>query len=149
MNACPETIPLQRYVASDIHKEYVMIGGMHAQQKWTLRPRRVQLSRFRDWAQKNLKAGDAVVIETTSHVWDIYDIVAPLVTKTVVAHAGKVRQIAEVRVKTDKAAVKSLITLFEGRYRPRRSGGSFPRSLGATAAAAEVFALKPDLKPPG
>lgn len=107
----PETIPIQRYIAIDLHKEYIFIGGMNNQQKWTLRPRRVQMSRFRDWAHKNLKPGDVVVIETTSNVWDIYDVVAPLVTKTVVAHAGKVRQIAEARVKTDKEDVKRLITL--------------------------------------
>jgi transposase len=44
-------------------------------------------------------------------VWDIYDIVAPLVTRAVVAHAGAVRQIAEARVKTDKEDVKRLIRL--------------------------------------
>ena len=102
MNSSPETIPIKRYIAIDSHKEYVMVGGMNDQQKWILRPRRVQMSRFRDWAQKNLKPGDSVVLETTSNVWDIYDVVAPLVTKTVVAHAGKVRQIAEAKVKTDK-----------------------------------------------
>ncbi len=52
-----------------------------------------------------------MVIETTGSVWDIYDIVAPLVSKTVVAHARKVRQIAEARVKTDKEDIKRLITL--------------------------------------
>jgi transposase len=111
MNFSPETIPIQRYVAIDLHKEYVMVGGKNDQQEWTLRPRRVQMSRFRNWARKNLKLGDAVVIETTSNVWDIYDIVTPLVTKTLVAHAGKVRQIAEARVKTDKEDIKRLITL--------------------------------------
>ena len=111
MNSSPETIPIKRYIAIDSHKEYVMVGGMNDQQKWILRRRRVQMSRFRDWAQKNLKPGDSVVLETTSNVWDIYDVVAPLVTKTVVAHAGKVRQIAEAKVKTDKEDVKRLLTL--------------------------------------
>jgi transposase len=37
--------------------------------------------------------------------------VAPLATRTVVAHAGAVRQIAEARVKTDKEDVKRLIRL--------------------------------------
>jgi len=111
MISSPKTIPIQRFIAIDLHKEYVFIGGMNDQQVWTLRPRRIQMSRFRDWAQKNLKPSDAVVIETTSNVWDIYDIVAPLVSKTVVAHAGKVRQIAEARVKPDKEDVKRLITL--------------------------------------
>ena len=111
MNSPPETIPIQRYIGIDIHKYYLMIGGQNIHQEWTLRPRQVQMPRFRDWAEKNLKPGDAVVIETTGSVWDIYDIVAPLVSKTVVAHARKVRQIAEARVKTDKEDIRRLITL--------------------------------------
>ena len=54
---------------------------------------------FRDWVSKNLRPGDAVLLETAEKVWDVYDIVAPLVTKAIVAHAGKVCQIAEARVK--------------------------------------------------
>ena len=74
-------------------------------------PRQIKMAKFREWASANLQAGDAVVIETTTNVWDIYDIVAPLTTRTVVAHAGAVRQIAEARVKTDKEDVKRLIRL--------------------------------------
>jgi transposase len=111
MNSVPKTIPIERFIAIDSHKHYVMVGGMNQQRQWTLRPRKVQMRRFRDWAAKNLKPGDAVVLETTSNVWDIYDIVAPLVSKTVVANAYQVRQIAEARVKTDKEDVRRLITL--------------------------------------
>lgn len=111
MNSNPETIPIERYIGIDIHKQYVMVGGQNEKQEWVLRPRNVQMSRFRDWAKKNLKLGDAVVIEATSNAWDIYDIVVPLVSKTVVANAYKVRQIAEARVKTDKEDIKRLITL--------------------------------------
>ena len=53
-----------------------------------LQPRRVGMEKFREWAAANLCAGDAVVIETTTNVWDVYDIVAPLVSYVVVAHAG-------------------------------------------------------------
>ena len=111
MKSDPKSIPIVRFIAIDLHKYYVTVGGQNAQQDWTLRPRDVRMSRFRDWAHKNLKPGDAVVIEATGNTWDIYDIVAPLVSKAVVAHAGKVRQIAEARVKTDKEDVKRLITL--------------------------------------
>ena len=69
------------------------------------------MAQFRAWAGNNLRAGDAVVIETTTNVWDIYDIVAPLVSRTVVANAGAVRQIAEARVKTDGEDIKRLIRL--------------------------------------
>jgi transposase len=95
----------------DIHKEYVLAGGMNASQAWVLPPRRIEISKFGEWARKNLCDTDAVVIETTTNVWDIYDIVQPLVGHAVVAHAGGVRQIAEARVKTDKEDVKRLIRL--------------------------------------
>ncbi|HMB22542.1 MAG TPA: hypothetical protein VKP08_06935 [Anaerolineales bacterium] len=60
------------------------------------------------------------MIETTINVWDIYDIVALLVTRTVVANAEAVRQIAEARVtpalaggvrETDKQHIEYLIRL--------------------------------------
>lgn len=98
-------------MALDIHKEYVLAGGQTAGQEWVLPPRRISMAKFRAWARANLHEGDAVVIETTTNVWDIYDLVAPLVSRTLVAHAGAVRQIAEARVKTDKEDVKRLIRL--------------------------------------
>jgi transposase len=111
MKIYPRTRPLHRYIALDIHKEYVFVGGMNASQEWILPARRIELSKFGEWAKKNLCERDAVVIETTTNVWDIYDIVQPLAGYAVVAHAGGVRQIAEARVKTDKEDVKRLIRL--------------------------------------
>ena len=111
MKGTEKSRDIERYIALDIHKEYVLAGGMNAAQEWTLQPRRVTMGQFREWAEKNLCVGDAVVIETTTNVWDIYDIVEPLASRTVVAHAGAVRQIAEARVKTDKEDVKRLIRL--------------------------------------
>ncbi len=111
MNPSEKAIAIQRYIALDIHKEYVMAGGMNATQEWVIRPRKVEMTRFRAWAESNLQAGDAVVIETTTNVWDIYDIVEPLVTCALVAHAGAVRQIAEARIKTDMEDIKRLLRL--------------------------------------
>jgi len=67
----------------------------------------------------NLRSGDAVVIETTTNVWDIYAIVAPLVTRTEFAHAGAVRQIAEARVKTDTEDIKRLLRLLIANIVPK------------------------------
>jgi hypothetical protein len=111
MKGTEGTRQIDRYIALDIHKEYVLAGGQNAKQEWVLPPHRISMAKIREWASANLHAGDAVVIETTTNVWDIYDIVAPLATRTVVAHAGAVRQIAEARVKTDKEDVKRLIRL--------------------------------------
>lgn len=102
---------LERYIGVDIHKEYALVGGQNAAQEWVLPPRRIGIEKFREWAGKNLWGTDEVVLETTTNVWDIYDIVAPLVKRTLVAHARAVRQIAEARVKTDKEDVKRLIRL--------------------------------------
>ncbi len=111
MTPPPQSIPIERYLAIDIHKRYVMVGGQNRQQEWTLRPRRIPISRFRVWAAQHFRPGDAVVLETTGSVWDIYAIVAPLVSQIVVANAHKVRQIAEARVKTDKEDIRRLLTL--------------------------------------
>jgi len=100
-----------RYVALDIHKEYVMVGGMDEEQEWVLRSRRVEMDRFRAWAEDNLREGDAVVLEATTNVWDIYDVVAPLVGRVLVAHATAVRQIAEARVKTERQDIERLLRL--------------------------------------
>ena len=102
---------IKRYIGFDIHKEYALVGGQNAQQEWVMAPRRIGMEKLREWAKANLRAGDAVVIETTTNVWDVYDIVVPLVSYVVVAHAGGVRQIAEARVKTDKKDIERLIRL--------------------------------------
>jgi transposase len=111
MEEVKDTSGYERYVALDIHKEYVLAGGQNAKQEWVMPPRRISMAKFREWASANLHVEDAVVLETTTNVWDIYDIVAAQATRTVVAHAGAVRQIAEARVKTDKEDVKRLIRL--------------------------------------
>jgi transposase len=111
MNSPPQIIPIHRYIALDLHKHYIMVGGQNRHQEWMLKPRKVQMSRFREWAARNLKAGDSLIIEATGNTWDIYDIVAPLVSMAVVAHPGKVRQIAEARVKTDTEDIKRMLTV--------------------------------------
>jgi len=111
MKGIEDTRQVERYIALDIHNEYVLAGGQNAKQEWGMPPRQIKMAKFREWASTNLREGDMVVIETTTNVWDIYDIVAPLATRTLVAHAGAVRQIAEARVKTDKKYVKRLIRL--------------------------------------
>jgi len=111
MKGMEDTRQIERYIALDIHKEYVLAGGQNGKQEWVVPPYRISMVKFREWASANLREGDGVVLETTTNVWDIYDTVAPLATRTVVAHAGAVRQIAEARVKTDKKDIERLIRL--------------------------------------
>jgi len=75
-----DTSGIERYTAFDIHKKYALAGGQNARQEWVMQPRRISMERFQEWAIVNLREGDAVVLETTTHVWDLYDIIAPLGT---------------------------------------------------------------------
>ncbi len=113
--------PLQvwsRYIAIDIHKHYLMIGGIDAHKRIVLPPRRVELSRWPQWAQANLLPTDAVVLEATTNAWAIYDLVVTLVGRAVVAHPAKVKLIAEARVKTDKVDVLTLAQLLRADMLP-------------------------------
>ena len=111
MKTNPKAISIERYIAMDIHKHYVVVGGMDPQKEWVLRTRKVRMSRFPEWVLKNLNPTDAVVIESTSNAWEIYDLIAPLVRKIVVANPLKVGQIAGAKVKTDRLDVERLLTL--------------------------------------
>jgi transposase len=111
MNSDPASIPILRYIGIDIHKHYLVIGGMNSQKEWVLRTRKVRMSRFPEWVQKNINPSDAVVIESTSNAWEIYDLLAPLVAKAVVANPLKVGEISGAKVKTDRLDVERLLTL--------------------------------------
>jgi transposase len=53
------------------------------------------------WLKKHLCSTDQVVIESTTNAWHVYDLLAPLVERVVVANPIRVKQIAQARVKTD------------------------------------------------
>ena len=101
----------KRYVGLDVHKHYITVGGMNGQQEIVLRPRDVEMERFKTWAESNLRKTDEVVLEATTNTWDVYDTIAPLVKRVVVAHPAEVKQIANSRVKTDHQDVIRLIRL--------------------------------------
>jgi len=79
-----------------------------------LTARRVGIDKFPEWAKQNIRPGDIVVLETTTNVWTIYDIVAPLASRVLVANAAEVGEIAGARVKTDKEDIKRLLKLLVG-----------------------------------
>jgi transposase len=107
-----------RFIAIDIHKHYLMIGGIDAQQRIVLPPRKVELHRWLDWAAANLHTTDAVVLEATTNAWTIYDQVVKLVGRAVVVHPAKVKLIAEARVKTDRVDVLTLAKLLRADMLP-------------------------------
>jgi transposase len=109
-----DTRGYERYMALDIHREYILVGAWHEEKDWVLTPRRVSTEKFPEWAKKNIRSGDIVVLETTTNVWATYDIVAPLASRVLVANAAEVGEIANARVKTDKEDIKRLLKLLLG-----------------------------------
>jgi transposase len=114
----PPVQGFSRFIAIDIHKHYLMIGGIDALQQIVLQPRKVELHRWLDWAHANLHPTDAVVLEATTNAWAIYDQVVTLVGRVVVAHPAKVKLIAEARVKTDRVDVLTLAKLLRADMLP-------------------------------
>src|SRR6187455_146287 len=91
----------RRYVALDIHKHYCIIAAVDRDGRVVLHAVRVEHADLEEWLKKNLRSTDHVVIESTTNAWHIYDLLAPLVERVVVANPVKVKQIANARVKTD------------------------------------------------
>jgi hypothetical protein len=101
----------ERYIAIDLHKHYLMVAGINAQQQVVLTPRKIAVDRWLHWAQANLRPTHAVVTYATTNAWQIYDQLLALVGRVVVAHPPKLKQIAAARVKTDKHDVLVLAQL--------------------------------------
>ena len=118
MNTAPQTTTFERYLAVDLHKHYAMVGGVNAQQVVVLQPRRLELEAWPNWAKKNLRPSDALVIEATTNAWDFYDETQPYVGRMVVANAMKVKLIAQTRVKTDKRDTLVLASLLAANLIP-------------------------------
>jgi transposase len=113
----PPTV-FERYVAVDLHKDYVVVGGVNGRLEVVLTPRRIELEAWPRWAQAHLRKTDALVVESTSNAWDFYDQVAPLVGQAVVANPRLVKLIAGGRVKTDKVDTLSLAKLLATGFIP-------------------------------
>ena len=108
----------ERYLALDVHKHYVVVGGVNAQQQVILPPRRLDLGEWVVWHTKHLHPTDAVVLEATTNAWTFFDQVAPRAGRTVVAHPGLVKVIASARVKTDNRDVLHLARLLAANLIP-------------------------------
>jgi transposase len=91
----------RRYIGLDIHKHYCVVAGVDREGRVVLPAVRVEHADLEDWLKKHLLPTDHVVFESTTNAWHVYDLLAPLVERVVVANPIKVKQIASARVKTD------------------------------------------------
>ncbi len=103
--------PIERYLGIDLHKHYLVIGGVNAKQEVVLPPRRIELDDWPRWAATHLTKNDVLVVEATTNAWDFYDQTSPLVQRVIVANAAKIALIARTRVKTDHKDVMVLARL--------------------------------------
>ena len=78
------------------------MGAVNAYQEMVLPSRKVSLAEFGGWAKKHLRPPDEVVLEATTNVWYLYDLLEPLVARVMVCHPPQVKLIAAALVKTDK-----------------------------------------------
>jgi hypothetical protein len=101
----------ERHLAVDLHKHYLVIGGVNARQEVVLPPRRVDLGEWPTWAKTNLKPSDVLVVEATTNTWWFYDQTYPFVGQLLVADPRKIAWIAQTRVKTDAHDVMKLARL--------------------------------------
>lgn len=90
-----------RFVGIDLHKHFLVIAAVDAHQQVVLKPKRINLDDFPSWAQAHLGPSDAVVLEATGNAWYLYDLLAPLVGRCLVANPRQVKWIAAAAVKTD------------------------------------------------
>lgn len=108
----------RRFVALDLHKTYLMVGAVDAQQQVVLQPRRVALSQFEQWARRHLRLTDQVVLEATTNAWELYDVLVPLVARVVVADPAKAKAKIASPVKTDKRDTLGLARLLVAKMVP-------------------------------
>jgi transposase len=102
---------VERHLAVDLHKHYLVIGGVNARQEVVLSPRRVNLDEWPTWAKTNLKASDVLVVEATTNTWWFYDQTYQTVGQLLVADPRKIAWIAQTKVKTDAHDVMKLARL--------------------------------------
>lgn len=112
------TIEPLRYIGMDIHKHFVMVVGIDADHQVILTPRRVSTKQLENWAMTNLKSTDQVVMEATTNVWVLHDLICPHVGLVTVVHPFHVKIITASFVKTDKKDALALAKLLVSKLAP-------------------------------
>ena len=107
----PAEANTERFFGLDVHKRFVVVAAVNARKEVVVPPVRVDWSRWSQWQLANFKGSDRVVLEATTNAWPVYDQVASLAGRVVVAHPGKIEGIAKARVKTDGRAALHLAKL--------------------------------------
>jgi transposase len=97
----PSTPRPERFVAFDVHKRYLVVAAVDAQQQIVLPPRRIDRVALERWIAAHLQRSDSVVMEASTGVWKLYDQLTPRVGSVTVANPQQVKLITAAAVKTD------------------------------------------------
>jgi len=63
-----DTRGYQRYIALDIHREYLLVGAWNEEKDWVLTPGRVSTEKFPEWVKKNIRTGEIGHFESCRHL---------------------------------------------------------------------------------
>jgi transposase len=105
-------LPPQRIIGLDIHKRYLVAAGVDSTSKQVIYgPRRVESQNIAAWMQRELLPTDMVVLEMTTHTWQMVDLLSPHVASVTVVHPPHVHLITRARVMNDQRAAVILAQL--------------------------------------
>jgi transposase len=107
-----------RYIGLDVHKQHITVAAVDANQQVILKPRKIPVSRFGEWAENHFLKTDKVALEATTNAWNLVDMLQDLVGEVKVANTLKIRLIADSRSKTDKHDALVLAKLLAARMLP-------------------------------
>jgi transposase len=105
---------IPHFYGFDIHQKYVVVAAVSRDQDVLLEPTRVAMDELAHWAEQNLSAADAAVLEAGTNAWHVADLLAEHAQRVVVANTYKTKVIATARVKNDKVDALVLAQLLAG-----------------------------------
>lgn len=100
-----------RFIGLDVHKYYLIAIGVDARQAQVFGPQRVPMAQLDEWRAKHLTRQDALVLETTTNAFQLYDDLSPHVHSVTLVHPPHVALITRAAVKTDPKAALALAQL--------------------------------------
>lgn len=112
------TQEVTRYIGMDIHKHFVMVVGINAEHDIVFPACRVSTKQLSNWTATHLCQSDHVVMEATTNVWVLHDLVCPHVGQVSVVHPFHVKIITSSFVKTDKKDALALAKLLATKLAP-------------------------------
>ena len=154
MSSGTTSTPITRYLALDIHRDYLTVGAVDSQQQIVLTPRRFGFESFAVWAVTHVSRSDAVVLEATANAWVLYDQLTPLAGSVTVTHPLAVKLITAARVKTDARDTIKLARLLAANLIPAvwvppvavrevRAGGPSQTARQTAEPGSQSFARRP------